>query len=58
MGWQIPIITDNKFGDADIKKINTERIIKELSQDKVVVVAGFQGIDEGNNITTLRQRRV
>lgn len=52
-GWQVPIITDNNYGDANIKFIGTERIKKELAKGNVVIVAGFQGIDDNNNITTL-----
>ena len=53
-GWQIPIKTTNNYGNADILNINTKRIQKELEQGKIVVVAGFQGInEETNNITTL-----
>lgn len=53
-GWQVPIITDSNYGDAKIKFVGNERIKKELTTGKVVVVAGFQGVDEQNNITTLR----
>ena len=53
-GWQIPIKTNEKYGDADILKINLNRITKELGLNKIVVVAGFQGINEKTgNITTL-----
>ena len=53
-GWQIPIKTNEKYGDADILKINLNRITKELALNKIVVIAGFQGINEKNgNITTL-----
>lgn len=53
-GWQVPIKTNNKYGDSDILKINLDRIIKELNENKIVIVAGFQGINEENNdITTL-----
>lgn len=53
-GWQIPIQTDDNYGNADIKSIKLDRIINELSQDKVVVIAGFQGISSNtNDITTL-----
>lgn len=52
-GWQIPIKTNNIYGDADIIKINLDRIIKELEDDKIVIVAGFQGINNENDITTL-----
>jgi len=53
-GWQIPIKTNNDYGDADILSINIDRIINELEKRKIVIVAGFQGINEENNdITTL-----
>lgn len=52
-GWQVPIITDSNFTDAMIEKIDVSRINKELEDGKVVVVAGFQGIDSNNDITTL-----
>ena len=52
-GWQVPIITDSVFGDANIKFVGNERIKKELTKGKVVVIAGFQGIDKEKNITTL-----
>lgn len=52
-GWQIPILTNGVFGNAKIKHIDTSRIIKDLESEKIVVVAGFQGIDEDLNITTL-----
>lgn len=53
-GWQIPIKTDDKYGDANISKINLDRIMKELSLKKIVVISGFQGINEKNgDITTL-----
>lgn len=52
-GWQIPIITDGTNENARIKSINTNKI-KEILNDKyIVIVAGFQGIDEDLNITTL-----
>ncbi len=56
-GWQVPIVTDSNFTDATIKYIDCKKIISELSNNKVVVVAGFQGVDENQNITTLRKRR-
>ena len=53
-GWQIPIKTDNKYGNANIIKINLDRIYKELSQNKIIIIAGFQGVNEENgDITTL-----
>lgn len=54
VGWQIPIKTDNKYSDANINKINLDRIMKEINMKKIVIIAGFQGINEDNNdITTL-----
>ena len=52
-GWQIPIITDDLHTKARIKKIDTHRIRKHLDEGKVVIVAGFQGVTEGGDITTL-----
>lgn len=53
LGWQVPIITDSNFGDANILKIKINNIMKDLKQGKIVIVAGFQGIDKDKNITTL-----
>ena len=52
-GRQLGILTDNKFNKARIKSINGARLKKSLDEGYVVVVAGFQGIDEEGNITTL-----
>ena len=52
-GWQAGIITSNIHQSAKIEKINTQRIEKELEEGKIVVVTGFQGIDENLDITTL-----
>ena len=52
-GWQIPIITDDNFGNANIIDINTNKILKELKENKIVIVAGFQGINKAGDITTL-----
>lgn len=52
-GLQAGVKTDNSYSKARISKIDGSRIQKELNQGKVVVVAGFQGVDEGGNITTL-----
>ena len=52
-GWQAGICTSNKNQDAIIENINTERLEKELKERKIVVVAGFQGINENTDITTL-----
>ncbi|CAB5505566.1 Aspartokinase (EC [Bathymodiolus azoricus thioautotrophic gill symbiont] len=53
MGSQIRITTDSEHGKARIKSIDTQRIHTSLDEGKVVVVAGFQGVDEQGNITTL-----
>ncbi len=53
LGWQIPIITDNKFSQARIEKIDTEKILKLFRNFNVLVVAGFQGISSDGRITTL-----
>ncbi len=52
-GWQAGVHTDSKYSVAKIKKINTERILSELDAKKVVIVAGFQGINKYDDITTL-----
>ena len=53
LGWQVPIITNSNFGDADIIDIKTDKIIRELENNKVVIVAGFQGVDKNNEVTTI-----
>ncbi len=52
-GWQAGVNTDSKYGVAKIKRIHTERILSELDAKKVVIVAGFQGINKYDDITTL-----
>lgn len=52
-GAQVGIRTDSSYTRARIVDINTARIRKELKAKKVVIVAGFQGIDENQEITTL-----
>jgi len=53
LGFQIKISTNSDFTKARIEDIDSERITKELLQGSILVVAGFQGIDEQKNITTL-----
>lgn len=53
LGHQVQIKTDANNARARIQSIDQSRILKELNLDKVVVVAGFQGIDDQGNITTL-----
>ncbi len=52
-GGQVKILTDSMFTKARIQDIDDEKILKDLDAGKVVVVAGFQGVDEAGNITTL-----
>ncbi len=52
-GAQIGIMTDSIHTKARIRSISTERMREALDQGNVVIAAGFQGIDESNNITTL-----
>jgi aspartate kinase len=52
-GSQIRMITDSVHTKARIISIDAERIRRQLEQGKIVIVAGFQGIDENENITTL-----
>lgn len=52
-GSQVRIVTDSAFSKARIAHIEAENIVNDLSNGYVVVVAGFQGIDESGNITTL-----
>ena len=52
-GFQAKIHTTNVHGNAKITNIETDRILEELKQRNIVIVTGFQGFDENNNITTL-----
>ncbi|MHC4537562.1 MAG: aspartate kinase [Planctomycetota bacterium] len=52
-GGQIRMMTDSSHTKARIKSIGAERIHKQLDKGRIVIVAGFQGIDEDENITTL-----
>lgn len=53
LGFQAAIYTDHLFGKARIHEVKTERIMKELEKGRIVTVAGFQGLDDHGNITTL-----
>lgn len=52
-GWQAGIYTNNINQEAKIEQIDTSRINEELSENKIVIIAGFQGVNEFGNITTL-----
>jgi aspartate kinase len=53
LGFQVKVKTDQAYKKARIKYIEAKAIRRELKNGKIVVVAGFQGVDEENNITTL-----
>ncbi len=53
LGHQVRIETDNAYGKARILSIDSTKIVQALKAGEVVVVAGFQGVDEDDNITTL-----
>ena len=52
-GWQAEIQTDSNYTNSNIININTNKIEEKLDDGYIVIVAGFQGIDENMNITTL-----
>jgi len=52
-GWQVPILTDAAYSKARILAIEERNMREDLAAGRVVIVAGFQGIDDDNNITTL-----
>ncbi|WP_211829168.1 aspartate kinase [Kistimonas asteriae] len=52
-GWQVPIKTDSQHNKARIESIDTDGVREDLDAGRVVVVAGFQGVDSAGNITTL-----
>jgi aspartate kinase len=52
-GWQVPIHTDSSFTKARITRIDDTRVRADLAAGKVVVITGFQGIDDDGNVTTL-----
>ena len=53
LGHQVRIATDNAYGKARILSIDSTKILRSLKAGEVVVIAGFQGVDEDDNITTL-----
>ena len=52
-GWQIDMLTNSAHGAARIKSVATERIRRELDKKRIVLIAGFQGVDKFGDITTL-----
>jgi aspartate kinase len=53
LGHQVRIATDSAYGKARILSIDSRKILQSLNAGEVVVIAGFQGVDEDDNITTL-----
>lgn len=53
LGWQAGFQTNRTFGSARIEKIKTERLQSELDKRKIVIVAGFQGVNQYDDLTTL-----
>ena len=51
--WQVGISSDSNYSNAKIKKIDTEKLLRELDGGKVVIVTGFQGINKFDDVTTL-----
>lgn len=51
-GWQIPIVTNSEFTNSRIRYIHNQTIEDYLNSGNIVIVAGFQGVDENGNITT------
>lgn len=52
-GWQAGFRTDSNYGDSRIRRIDTERLEAEIGKKNIVIVAGFQGINKYDEITTL-----
>ena len=52
-GWQVPIKTDSAYTKARIQSIDDTRVRKDLADGKIVIITGFQGVDDVGNITTL-----
>ena len=52
-GWQAGLLTDDVHGDARVRQLTKDRIQRELAAGRIVVVTGFQGVNESGDITTL-----
>jgi len=52
-GWQVTIKTNNAYTKARIESIDDERVRADLNAGKIVIITGFQGVDDGGNVTTL-----
>lgn len=52
-GWQVPIKTDSAFTKARIQSIDDVKVRRDLEAGRIVIITGFQGVDDAGNITTL-----
>ena len=52
-GWQVGLRTDASYGSARIRRVDTERLRRELDKKRIVLVAGFQGVNKFDDYTTL-----
>ncbi|MEV4782872.1 aspartate kinase [Duganella sp. CF517] len=52
-GWQVAIKTDSAFTKARIQSIDNEKVNRDLDDGKIVIITGFQGVDDNGNISTL-----
>ncbi|MBV6325441.1 aspartate kinase [Duganella violaceipulchra] len=52
-GWQVAIKTDSAFTKARIQSIDNAKVNRDLDDGKIVIITGFQGVDDGGNISTL-----
>ncbi|MEG1790473.1 MAG: aspartate kinase [Oscillospiraceae bacterium] len=52
-GWQVGLETNTSYGSARVMRVSTERIRRELDKRRIVLVAGFQGVDRNGDVTTL-----
>jgi aspartate kinase len=52
-GWQVPIKTDSSYTKARIESIDDKKVRADLAAGKVVIITGFQGMDDAGNVTTL-----
>ncbi len=52
-GWQVAIRTDSAFNKARIQSIDDTKVLRDLDAGKIVIITGFQGVDEHGNISTL-----
>jgi aspartate kinase len=52
-GWQVPIVTDSAYTKARIQSIDDAKVKKDLNAGRIVIITGFQGMDDAGNITTL-----